>query len=128
MDGSYLALQNLKSEKSHLEKEIEMCEQFETEYEELLLHPEEEFVMLADTEGVQIPDRMMDAHGFMLARLRFELSERQRLDLEKKSLVTTKAKLVEAVLANKAKVEILEKLMNDSINSLKTIQERLKDF
>ncbi|KAI0337584.1 hypothetical protein BDW22DRAFT_1339506 [Trametopsis cervina] len=86
MDQTYLSLQNLLYEKRHLEREIEKCRQFASNYQDIALYSEEEFLENAP-ESMRTEEVLNDEHSLMLNRLNFELAERQRYELLKESKV-----------------------------------------
>nr|GAT59436.1 predicted protein [Mycena chlorophos] len=90
LEQSELGLQNLTYEKRHLEREIEKCRQFATVYQDVPLHPLEDFQLLAPPEAYT-PD---DEHQLLLNRLSFEYVERQRLEREKKAKLQEKEELL----------------------------------
>jgi len=92
-DQTHLGLQNLLYEQRHLEREIDKCRQFNSIYQDVPLHSEEEYLELAPEEA-RTPDILADQHQLMLHRLNFELSERIRLDKEKKQLAAEKERLL----------------------------------
>ncbi|KAL4241194.1 THOC5 family protein [Abortiporus biennis] len=114
MDQTYLGLQNLQYEKRHLEREIEKCLQFASNYQDVPLHSLDEFLELApESRSEEIVD---DEHALMLSRLNFELAERQRLDRRKKDLLAQKEALLKqskAVVTTvdnvKAQIDLLTK-------------------
>ncbi|ORY82408.1 Fms-interacting protein-domain-containing protein [Leucosporidium creatinivorum] len=118
MDSAHLRLQNLMFERNHLEREICKCEEFESEYQNLPLLPLEDFHNLAKLPTppagftVPVPE---DPHELMLARLQFELAERQRFEDERKELGTRKAALLKTNQAKKTKLEELEKQVDDFV-------------
>lgn len=60
-------------------------------YQDVPLHQEEEFKRLAGEQEKELPDAASDPHAYMLARLQFELEERQRfvrMSLEQAGLET----------------------------------------
>ncbi|KAH7343814.1 Fms-interacting protein-domain-containing protein [Rhizoctonia solani] len=81
-DQAHLGLQNLLYERRHLEREIEKCRQFNSIYQEIPLHTMDEFMSIAPEEAKS--ER----------RLNLELSERTRLDAQKKQMIAEKERLL----------------------------------
>lgn len=61
----------------------------------------------------------------MLARLEYELSERRRLDDEKKQLGLQKAQLVKENELKKLKLEALEQQLDGFVRSAREIQAKI---
>ncbi|KAG8936244.1 hypothetical protein FRC03_004979 [Tulasnella sp. 419] len=90
---THLGLQNLMYERRHLEREIEKCRQFASAYQDIPIHPLDEFRELAP-DTYQTPEILADEHQLMLNRLEFELSERKRLEEERKTLMAARDKVL----------------------------------
>jgi len=73
-----LSLNDLKYEKTQLKKEIEKCRDFNSIYQNIPLCSVEEFDRDCDLEELRTEEVRADEHQFMLARLKWELVERQR--------------------------------------------------
>ena len=71
-------MNDLKYEKSQLKKEIEQCRDFNSIYQNVPLCSVEEFERVCDLEELKTKEVREDPHRFMLARLKWELVERQR--------------------------------------------------
>jgi len=119
VDRAHLGLQNLLYERAHLEREIRTCLEYQSEYQDVPLHDLDDFSALRDDP---LPD---DDHELMLARLKFELSERQRLEKERKDLLARKLTLGKDTEAQKAKLEELESRLTDFVASAKVIQKQM---
>ncbi|GAA98663.1 uncharacterized protein L969DRAFT_103935 [Mixia osmundae IAM 14324] len=131
VDEAFMGLQNLKYEKEFLEREIRSCKDYDSQFDRLELHTVDDFARLSgapkaesmDTDETKpIPD---DPHELMLARLHFELSERQRLEREKKTLLSQKVTLTKSNDEKRAKLEALEKKLEEFVESAKVIQSNL---
>ncbi|EGG08057.1 uncharacterized protein MELLADRAFT_71565 [Melampsora larici-populina 98AG31] len=122
LDSIHLGLQNLVYERRHLEREIKKCHEFESEYQNIAIHPIEEFVSLMEASGTPVPS---DSHELMLARLRYELAERKRFEGEKKELLQRKVKLSKDNDEKKAKLDELEKQLDQFVISTKEIQAKM---
>ncbi|CAE6461656.1 unnamed protein product [Rhizoctonia solani] len=92
-DQAHLGLQNLLYERRHLEREIEKCRQFNSIYQEIPLHTMDEFMSIAPEEA-KSEDVLKDEHQLLLRRLNLELSERTRLDAQKKQMIVEKERLL----------------------------------
>ncbi|UZJ53041.1 hypothetical protein CBS101457_002361 [Exobasidium rhododendri] len=109
VDDRSLALQNLKYQKRHLEEEIRMCRDFRSIYQTIPLTDLDDFKTRAPTEDTQ--DSILEnTHTLQLARLRFELSERKRLEAEKQLIQAERGSLIKE---NKVKKQRLERLEAD---------------
>ncbi|THH33622.1 hypothetical protein EUX98_g602 [Antrodiella citrinella] len=127
MDQTHLGLQNFLYEKRHLEREIEKCRQFATNYQDIPLYTLEEFVELAPEES-RTQEILDNEHALMLSRLSFELLERQRLDKKHRELLQQKEELLRQSKAQatamdnvKAQIDILVKTATD-------VQKRVSDL
>lgn len=78
VDEKTLSLNDLKYEKTQLKKEIEKCRDFNSIYQNIPLCSVEEFDRDCDLEELRTEEVRADEHQFMLARLKWELVERQR--------------------------------------------------
>ncbi|KAG9101585.1 hypothetical protein FS749_005465 [Ceratobasidium sp. UAMH 11750] len=92
-DQAQLGLQNLLYERRHLEREIEKCRQFNSIYQDVPLQLLEEFLRIAPEEA-RTEEVLKDEHQLLLRRLNLELSERMRLDAQKKQMIAEKEKLL----------------------------------
>ncbi|KAG8834887.1 hypothetical protein FRC17_006632 [Serendipita sp. 399] len=108
MDESLLKLQNLRYERRHLEKEIENCREYGSIYQDVTLHPLEEFMELAPSDS-KTEDTVKDEHQLFLARLSFELAERKRLEEMKLQLQKERDELLAVGQAKGAKEEDWDK-------------------
>ncbi|KDN52232.1 hypothetical protein K437DRAFT_221051 [Tilletiaria anomala UBC 951] len=77
VESTQLALQNQTYERNHLVAEVERCRAFRSIYQDAELHTVDEFFALAPPEETD-PSVVYDEHSTMIARLKFELSERER--------------------------------------------------
>ncbi|CAE6445630.1 unnamed protein product [Rhizoctonia solani] len=92
-DEAHLGLQNLLYERRHLEREIEKCRQFNSIYQEVPLHTLDEFMSISPEEA-RTEEILKDEHQLLLRRLNLELSERARLDTQKKQMIAEKERLL----------------------------------
>ncbi|KAJ2077934.1 THO complex subunit 5 [Coemansia sp. RSA 988] len=103
-DDLALELENKGREAAYIQREIASTETLETIYQSIDLIPEEEFLTTAPEscrEDVDTP------HKLMLARLRYEVMQRDILMEEK---ARAKAKRDELRLAKRKRIERLEKI------------------
>ncbi|KZT62971.1 hypothetical protein CALCODRAFT_478862 [Calocera cornea HHB12733] len=127
MDMTHLGLQNLMYEKTHLLNEIEKCMNFASIYQDIPLYSEEEFVSLAPEE-VRAPEILADDHQRMLARLNFELSERQRLHAHKEKLKRQTADLQQESKAFSNSLNALRQQLDAMAKSSAEIQKRMHEL
>ncbi|KIY71412.1 hypothetical protein CYLTODRAFT_450755 [Cylindrobasidium torrendii FP15055 ss-10] len=124
MDQSHLRLQNLLYEKRHLEREIEKCRQFGSIYQDVPLHPLDQFVQLSPSNA-HTPDIMANEHELMKNRLNFELEERMRLNEQKKIILKIKEDLLKESkgkqqMTDSVKTQI-DKLIQTAVDTQKTV-------
>ncbi|KAI0638223.1 Fms-interacting protein-domain-containing protein [Trametes polyzona] len=127
MDHTYLGLQNLLYEKRHLEREIEKCRQFASIYQDIPVHPLEEFKELAPEEA-RTDDVLADEHQLMLNRLSFELSERQRLDQKRRELIKQKEALLKESKTKAATMESMKSHIDGLLKSALEAQKKVNDL
>ncbi|CAE7111872.1 unnamed protein product [Rhizoctonia solani] len=120
-DQAHLGLQNLLYERRHLEREIEKCRQFNSIYQEIPLHTIDEFMGIAPEEA-KSEEVLKDEHQLLLRRLNLELSERTRLDAQKKQMIAEKERLLSE---NKKAESGLDALVGD-LDSLAKIAVELQ--
>jgi len=118
MDATFLAQQNREYEINHLYREIEKCNDYDSIYQDLPLLTEDKYTEAA------MEDQNQDPHQRMVARLRFEVSERQRAQAELKTLLASKTKVIKDTEARKQSLEQLEKQLDDFVASAKAIQSK----
>ncbi|KAK4050168.1 hypothetical protein OIV83_003739 [Microbotryomycetes sp. JL201] len=129
-EQSHLRLQNLLFEQNHLEREIRKCQEYESEFQNLPLLPLSDLEALASLPSppeTLITPLPQDPHELMLIRLNFELAERRRFDAEKKELGQSKSKLVKENDIKKAKLEALEKQVDEFVKAAKAIQAKMHE-
>lgn len=143
VDTARLGLQNLKYEESMLELEVKICQEFQSIYQTIQLHPLEEFhslraqltpttkqslVQKEEDENGDEESWMRDEHKLMLARLRFELTERKRLEQEKQRLHQDKTEVAKDNKDKKVKLEQAEKQLKDLLAAAQAVQEKFESF
>ena len=134
VEQAQLAMQNSKYEKDHLEGEIARCRGYRSRYQDVEMHSVEEFLQLADEEdlaGVQTQegeDSTMDPHQLMLARLRFELKERKRLEQERKALIQQRNEASKVAKQKKAELIRVEQDIQSVIAAARPIGTSLDKF
>jgi THO complex subunit 5 len=124
MDATALGLQNLLYEKRHLEREIEKCRQFNSVYQDIPLYNEEEFMQLAP-EDSRTEEILVDEHRLMLARLNFELAERQRLEAFRKKLARDKEDLLKHSAQKQATMDTVKSQIDTLVKSATEIQHKV---
>ncbi|KAF9247061.1 Fms-interacting protein-domain-containing protein [Melanogaster broomeanus] len=127
MDQTHLGLQNLLYEKRHLEREIDKCRQFASNYQDVLLHSVSEFQQLAPPEA-RSAGVFENPHQLMLNRLSFELAERQRLDLRRKELVIQKEDLLKQSKVKLATVESVRLQIDTLMKAAAEIQRKVDEL
>ncbi|ELU45843.1 FimP domain-containing protein [Rhizoctonia solani AG-1 IA] len=137
-DEAHLGLQNLLYERRHLEREIEKCRQFKwvfrlvlsseaiskinsSIYQEVPLHTLDEFMSISPEEA-RTEEILKDEHQLLLRRLNLELSERARLDTQKKQMIAEKERLLSE---NKKAESGLDALVGDLDNLSKACTTNL---
>lgn len=121
VDTARLALQNLKYEQAMLELEVKICQEFQSIFQDIQLHPLEEFQALhPDVEG--------DEHALMLSRLKFELQERRRLEAEKHELQIDRSGVVKENNDKKVKLEQAEKELKDLLAAAHAVRDKFESF
>ncbi|MBW0545101.1 hypothetical protein O181_084816 [Austropuccinia psidii MF-1] len=121
LDQVHLGLQNLIYERRHLEKEIKKCQEFESEFQNISIHPLEEYFARNPEDNTHD----IDPHELMIKRLKYELSERKRFEAEKKELLQKKLKLSKENDEKKSKLDDLEKQLDRFVSSAKEIQAKM---
>lgn len=141
VDSARLALENLKYEESMLELEVKVCQEFQSIYQDIQLHDEDEFRRLYAAASSSGGDHDMDSteqkiteedfeddHKLMLARLRFELNERKRLEAEKQRLQQDKTEVAKENKEKKVKLEEIEKGIKDLLAGAKGLQSMIQSL
>ncbi|KAG9287947.1 hypothetical protein G9A89_017542 [Geosiphon pyriformis] len=112
MDDTHLQLQNLISERGYLRREIAKCRNNRFIYQSIPLISEREFLEEAPDEYKSIPtiegieeNEDLFAHHRMLQRLRYEESQRKRLEAERDEKHTRKTQLSARLAEKRAKIE-----------------------
>ncbi|PWN91319.1 hypothetical protein FA10DRAFT_265183 [Acaromyces ingoldii] len=121
-----LELQNLQYEKRHLESEITTCRDFRSIYDTIELTDMDDFCARAD-EADRTADILADAHKLQLARLRFELQERKRLEAEKQALHSRRAAMQAENRERKKRLEGLEADLKDMLARSSLVTRRFVD-
>ncbi|CBQ73656.1 conserved hypothetical protein [Sporisorium reilianum SRZ2] len=147
VDTARLALQNLKYEESMLELEVKVCQEFQSIFQDIELHDLQEFHQLRSAARADARDTKEDAagwdttaqaeeedgdlnddHRLMLARLRFELKERKRLEAEKQTLQQDKTHVAKENKDKKVKLEQAEKQLKDLLAAAQAVQAKFESF
>ena len=123
-----------------LELEVKVCQEFQSIYQDIELHPLDEFHALRtsqrqateDDENTQTTmeaeDIEGDDHKLMLARLRFELQERKRLEEEKQRLQQDKTQVAKDNKDKKVKLEQAEKQLKDLLAAAQAVHAKFESF
>ncbi|KAF4555256.1 Hypothetical protein D9617_2g052090 [Elsinoe fawcettii] len=114
IDSLHLSLQNLFYEQRHLLGEIQGCEDYPHSYTSLSLQDEEAFLDRQLPENAEGLDkwafkRDLTAHEYMVARIKDEREERQRLEKERLELVKKKAELTKRNEGYRKELEKVDK-------------------
>ncbi len=80
------------------------------------------------TEQKVADEDLEDDHKLMLARLRFELKERKRLEAEKQRLQQDKAEVAKENKEKKVKLEEIEKGIKDLLAGAKGLQSMIQSL
>lgn len=126
VDNASLALQNLKYQKRHLQEEIRNCKSFQSIYENVNLIHVDEFLQRAP-EDERTEEIMTNSHKLYLARLRFELSERKRLEEEKQQLQAKRATLMKDNRKKKQRLEGLESDLKEMLSRSIQVRNRFEE-
>lgn len=126
IDAVSISLQNLKYQERHLQDEIRQCRDFQSVYQTIALVELDEFKEKATAEDTA-EDVLNDHHALQLARLRFELSERKRLENEKRRVQTQKAALLKENRVKKRRLEGLESDLKDMLSGTARVRSRFEE-
>ncbi|PWN35529.1 uncharacterized protein FA14DRAFT_43169 [Meira miltonrushii] len=126
VDNASLALQNLKYQKRHLQEEIRNCKSFQSIYENVSLIDVDQFMQSAP-EAEKTDEITTNAHKLYLARLRFELSERKRLEEEKQQLQSKRAALMKENRKKKQRLEGLESDLKEMLSRSIQVRNRFEE-
>lgn len=122
-----------------------MCQEFQSIYQDIQLHSLEEFHQLrtqssssttpaqtGENESVVGEDAkeedLEDDHKLMLARLRFELKERKRLEAEKQRLQQDKMEVTKENREKKVKLEQAERLLKELLAGAQGLHAKFESF
>lgn len=128
-----------------LELEVKVCQEFQSIFQDIELHDLQEFQQLrsnkvASRDGEQEMDTdasplgekeeedLTDEHKLMLARLRFELKERERLEAEKQRLQQDKTQVAKENREKKVNLEQIEKDLKDLLTAAEAIKAKFESF
>lgn len=126
VDNASLALQNLKYQKRHLQEEIRNCKSFQSIYENVSLIDVDQFIQSAP-DSEKTDEITTNAHKLYLARLRFELSERKRLEEEKQQLQSKRAALMKENRKKKQRLEGLESDLKEMLSRSIQVRNRFEE-
>lgn len=112
-----------------LELEVKVCQEFQSIFQTIPLHSLEEFHTLRKSlDEEEGEEDMEDDHKLMLARLRFELGERKRLETEKQKLQQDKMEVAKENKEKKVKLEQTEKQLKDLLAAALAVQAKFESF
>lgn len=115
-----------------LELEVKICQEFQSIYQDIQLHPLEEFLLLRKQRAEAGEDDeeldLEDEHKLMLARLRFELGERKRLEAEKQKMQVDKMEVAKDNKMKKVKLEEAEKRLKSLVAEAQALQDHFENF
>ncbi|RAO74144.1 uncharacterized protein BHQ10_010156 [Talaromyces amestolkiae] len=117
IDRLHLQLQNLYYEQKHLMGEIAACESYDHKYLSLPLIPEEEFLALFPEHASS------DAHELMIARIKHEHDEREKLEQARQELLKRKQALIAENKKRKDDLANLDADLERFIDAAKPIQK-----
>lgn len=126
VDGLHLRLQNLYYEVIHMKKEIEQCVNFTSRDEEIDLLPVDQFYQNAPAEVSKPDATRTDSHQQMLARLDWELKERQRLSSEKEEVVAKKSTIEVDIQKKRDELTSLKPRLNQIMKATLSVQDFMK--
>ena len=126
VDNASLALQNLRYQKRHLQEEIRNCKSFQSIYENVSLIHVDEFIQTAPEEE-RTDEIIANPHKLYLARLRFELSERKRLEEEKQRLQANRTALMKENRKKKQRLEGLESDLKEMLSRSIQVRNRFEE-
>ncbi|XP_077996042.1 THO complex subunit 5-like [Glandiceps talaboti] len=122
VDSFHLQLQNLLYEVMHLQKEIRKCLEFDSKDEDIDLVEVDEFYHDAPTE-ISKPDiTKKDPHQLRLARLDWELEQRQRLAEKCKDAQSNKDIFLKEIHTKKEYLDSLQPKLTDVLQSTQPLQ------
>lgn len=125
VDAYHLQLQNLLYEVMHLQKEITKCLEFKSKHEEIELVSVEEFYRDAPP-NISKPDITSgDPHQQTLARLDWELEQRQRLAEKYKESLASKEKILKEIEVKKEYLNSLQPQLHNIMQASLPVQEYL---
>ncbi|KAI8813324.1 Fms-interacting protein-domain-containing protein, partial [Cladochytrium replicatum] len=123
MDRAQLELQNLNYERLYLQREIEKCDELETIYQDIDRMTDEEFMRRAPPEYIAAAT---DEHNMLLSQLRFEMSERLRLQTAEKELEGQRNQLTAEMKEKAAELESIDKELEQLLKYTVPLQDKLK--
>ncbi|ESO84659.1 hypothetical protein LOTGIDRAFT_236170 [Lottia gigantea] len=126
IDKYHLQLQNLLYEAMHLQKEINKCLEFKSKDEEIDLVPVEEFYKEAPKQISKPETTKKDEHQLTLARLDWELEQRQRLSKKLKEVSSSKDEILKEIDTKQEYLDSLQPKLNSILQATKPVQTYLK--
>lgn len=126
VDSNKLQLQNLLYEADHLRKEVQHCLQFKSQDEEIDLVPEEEFYREAPDSIARREKTEGDEHARRLARLEWELQQRDALANMCCELRDAKKKVSEEIESKANRLDSLSPCLDALLKATRPLQEALE--
>lgn len=124
VDSNRLKLQNLIYEADHLKKEISKCISFKSEDEDIELVSLDEFIQQAPetSHDSKIVD---DKHLLRMARLEFELKQRQEYAQQCKELEKSQEEIAQKIVSVRENLDSLEPSLENVCKATRPIQKIL---
>ncbi|KAE8234198.1 hypothetical protein CF326_g768 [Tilletia indica] len=122
VDDKLIQLQNLEYEQAKLEEEIQSTRELRSVYQDIDMLSEEEFRQTAPEE-LRTQTVVEDEHQLMNNRLGHELSERKRLDAERRDLAREKLGLLKIDRSKAERLKSLEKAVRDLLEQATALRD-----
>lgn len=126
VDSNKLQLQNLLYEADHLRKEVQHCLQFKSQDEEIDLVTEEEFYREAPESIARRDKTENDEHARRLARLEWELKQRDALANKCCELRDAKKMVSEEIESKTNRLDSLIPCLDALLKATRPLQEALE--
>ncbi|CAH0390406.1 unnamed protein product [Bemisia tabaci] len=125
VDSYELQLQNLLYELMYLKKEVTKCLQFKSKDEDIELIPVEQFYAEAPDSVKEEDITSQDPHKLRLARLQWELLQRQQLATKCKELQEEKERVTTEIKRKRSQLENLAPLLKTVLATAKPVLDNL---
>ncbi|KAF2222035.1 Fms-interacting protein-domain-containing protein [Elsinoe ampelina] len=133
IDSLHLSLQNLFYEQRHLLGEIQGCEDYPHSYTSLSLQDEEAFLdRMVSSNAEDGSDKWafkvsLTPHEYMVARIKDEKEERQRLEKERQELLKKKAELTKRNEGYRKELEKVDKEVETWLEARSKVEKLFED-